>query len=59
MLLESWIEDPVACCEKCGVVPPGGLQSSSGQNQLPNEHQVENAGTSYSLFAMADEQPMV
>ena len=22
MLLESWIDDAVACCEKCGVVPP-------------------------------------
>lgn len=21
-LLEAWIADPIACCEKCGVVPP-------------------------------------
>ena len=25
MLLESWIADAVACCEKCGVVPPSAV----------------------------------
>lgn len=25
MLLEAWMEDPVQCCEKCGVQPPNSL----------------------------------
>ncbi len=25
-LLEAWMEDPVACCESCGVTPPPGLR---------------------------------
>ena len=25
MLLEAWIDDPIACCEKCGVVPPSAV----------------------------------
>jgi len=25
MLLEAWIDDAIACCEKCGVVPPSAV----------------------------------
>ena len=25
MLLEAWMEDPIACCDKCGVVPPSSV----------------------------------
>ena len=30
MLLEAWIDDPVACCEKCGVVPPSTVVPDHG-----------------------------
>ncbi|CAG5115366.1 unnamed protein product [Candidula unifasciata] len=33
MLLESWMNDPVACCEKCGVTPPSTLFSDKPQVQ--------------------------
>ena len=32
-LLEAWMEDPVACCRKCGVTPPGSLFSEKPQVQ--------------------------
>ncbi|XP_076461303.1 ankyrin repeat and IBR domain-containing protein 1-like [Babylonia areolata] len=32
-LLEAWMEDPVACCHKCGVTPPGSLFSEKPQVQ--------------------------
>lgn len=28
MLLEAWMEDAKACCEKCGVVPPISLSAT-------------------------------
>jgi len=44
MLLEAWIDDPVACCEKCGVVPPSAI--------MPN-HSLQprdsDAGSAFSL----------
>lgn len=30
MLLEAWMDDPIACCEKCGVVPPASVLDSDG-----------------------------
>ncbi|KAL8591046.1 hypothetical protein ACOMHN_015669 [Nucella lapillus] len=32
-LLEAWMEDPIACCHKCGVTPPGSLFSEKPQVQ--------------------------
>ena len=32
-LLEAWMDDPVACCHKCGVTPPGSLFSEKPQVQ--------------------------
>lgn len=29
-LLESWIKDAIACCEKCGVTPPITLYNDRG-----------------------------
>ena len=29
MLLEAWMTDPIACCQKCGVMPPAHLYNSS------------------------------
>ena len=28
-LLEAWMENPISCCEKSGVVPPGTLCDES------------------------------
>jgi len=33
MLLESWMSDPMACCEKAGVTPPPSLFSDKPQVQ--------------------------
>ncbi|XP_014667038.1 PREDICTED: uncharacterized protein LOC106808723 [Priapulus caudatus] len=32
-LLEAWMENPIACCEKCGVQPPGGLVVEAQKRQ--------------------------
>nr|KAG5714730.1 hypothetical protein BaRGS_000218 [Batillaria attramentaria] len=32
-LLEAWMEDPIACCQKCGVTPPASLFSEKPQVQ--------------------------
>lgn len=33
MLLEAWMTDPFACCEKCGVTPPATLYCDKPQVQ--------------------------
>ena len=33
MLLEAWMWDAVACCEKCGVVPPSSVYSDQPESQ--------------------------
>jgi hypothetical protein len=44
MLLEAWIEDAIACCEKCGVTPPAALMS---EREIRNRQDNEPvAGTS-------------
>ena len=35
MLLESWIQDPAACCEKCGVTTPVVLLTGNGPPVVP------------------------
>ena len=30
-LLESWIDDPIGCCDKCGVVPPASVLDHPSQ----------------------------
>ena len=32
-LLEAWMTDPIACCDKCGVTPPPSLFSEKPQVQ--------------------------
>ncbi|XP_071791878.1 uncharacterized protein [Asterias amurensis] len=33
-LLESWIQNPTECCEKCGVKPPENLDSFAEEHKL-------------------------
>jgi len=44
MLLEAWISDAVACCEKCGVVPPTVVVSERRLEPRDND-----AGSAFSL----------
>jgi len=44
MLLEAWIDDPVACCEKCGVVPPSAIMPDYSLQPRDND-----AGSAFSL----------
>ena len=30
MLLEAWMTDSVACCDKCGVLPPASVTADDG-----------------------------
>ena len=32
MLLEAWMEDAGACCDKCGVIPPNTVTSSGASD---------------------------
>jgi len=51
MLLEAWIENAVACCEKCGVIPPATLMSDERM------HRSETvSGTSAAIQSAVDEE---
>ncbi|XP_074650800.1 ankyrin repeat and IBR domain-containing protein 1-like isoform X2 [Tubulanus polymorphus] len=43
MLLEAWMEDPIECCNKCGVTPPASVH----QELKPTDsHTIRTATTS-------------
>lgn len=31
-LLQDWIDDPIKCCEKCGVLPPTSVLDNKNDN---------------------------
>ena len=33
--MEAWMEDPIACCDKCGVVPPSTVVDDDDDDQHP------------------------
>ncbi|ELU11727.1 hypothetical protein CAPTEDRAFT_112704 [Capitella teleta] len=37
MLLEAWMDDPIACCDKCGVVPPSSVLSELPTTAIQND----------------------
>ena len=51
MLLESWIQDAVACCEKCGVTPPFALLSDSAAAAGPHTSAAAYARLDHDLIS--------
>ncbi|RUS73894.1 hypothetical protein EGW08_018345 [Elysia chlorotica] len=55
-LLEAWMTDPVACCDKCGVMPPPSLFSDKPQVQENLASPVASSSThSFLSFGASSE----
>ena len=42
MLLEAWMDDPIACCEKCGVVPPASVIDDGNVPHSVSDHDLRS-----------------
>ncbi|CAF0990366.1 unnamed protein product [Didymodactylos carnosus] len=64
LLLQSWIDDPIQCCEKCGVSPPLSLLHERGLTSmnivdLETISLANECGICYSVFELGCERIVI
>jgi len=58
MLLEAWIQDAIACCEKCGVIPPISLYADRAGHLAGSSSSTAGASSGHELVCqMIASQP--